>query len=235
MRTSAMRAAIAAMADQDQLRFEQLLAKAQQMVGFDAYHIVGLPFHEVAPCGSLVLASSWPADFLAHYLKHRWFEHDAFVKAIQRNERAVPIEQVLAIARTDVVLKQRFDARLAAVGREYVGVPMIYRGSRRGAVVFSRRQDRFAPEERDLLQLVAPGLHAAASSLPGAAPASPLTARERECLGWASLGRTAGEIGDALNISESTAVAHLNAAVRKLDAVSRCHAVAEALRRGILD
>jgi LuxR family quorum sensing-dependent transcriptional regulator len=222
------------MADEDQLRLEQLLAKAQQMVGFDTYHIVGVPFPAAVPCGSLVLASSWPADFLTHYNKHRWFEHDAFVKAIQRNARAVPVEQVLAIARTDVVLKQRFDARLAVLGREYVGVPMIYRGARRGAVVFSRASDSFAAEERDLLQLMAPALHAAASAPPGASPASPLTARERECLGWASLGKTAGEIGDELNISESTAVAHLNAAVRKLDAVSRCHAVAEALRRGIL-
>jgi LuxR family quorum sensing-dependent transcriptional regulator len=52
---------------------------------------------------------------------------------------------------------------------------------------------------------------------------------------WASLGKTAGEIGHQLGISEITVVAHLNAAIRKLDAVSSCHAVAEALRRGILD
>lgn len=235
MRTSAVRAAITAMAGEDELRFEQLLAKVQQMVGFDTYHIVGLSFRGVVPCGSLVLASNWPADFLAHYHQHRWFENDPFVKAIQRNEGAVPIEQVLAIARTDVVLKQRFDARLDVLGQDYVGVPMIYHGARRGAVVFSRFADRFAPEERELLQLVAPALHAAASALPGARTASPLTTRERECLGWASLGKTAAEIGDELHISESTAVAHLNAAVRKLDAVSRCHAVAEALRRGILE
>ena len=101
--------------------------------------------------------------------------------------------------------------------------------------MFRRREPEFTDAEVEYLELVAPALHLAALDLPATAPANGLTARERECLAWTSVGKTAWEIGSILGISEHTAVAHLNAAVRKLGAASRAHAVAEALRRGLIE
>lgn len=62
----------------------------------------------------------------------------------------------------------------------------------------------------------------------------PLTQRERDCLLWSAEGKTAGDISGILNISEHTAVFHLNNATHKLDAVSRQHAVAKAVVRELL-
>lgn len=46
----------------------------------------------------------------------------------------------------------------------------------------------------------------------------PLSPRERECLLWASEGRTNGEISELLGISERTVLYHVNHACRKLNA-----------------
>ncbi|MBF0308332.1 MAG: autoinducer binding domain-containing protein [Magnetococcales bacterium] len=56
-----------------------------------------------------------------------------------------------------------------------------------------------------------------------------LTPRERECLRWASEGKTAWEISEILNISERTVVAHLTNASEKLGANNRIQAVARAV------
>jgi len=61
-----------------------------------------------------------------------------------------------------------------------------------------------------------------------------LTARERECLDHAAQGRSAKETSRLIERSVPTVVMHLNAAVRKLGARNRSHAVAEAVRRGLI-
>ncbi|WP_280153504.1 autoinducer binding domain-containing protein [Piscinibacter sp. XHJ-5] len=61
-----------------------------------------------------------------------------------------------------------------------------------------------------------------------------LTPRELESLRWTMEGKTAWEIGRILNISEQTAARHLSNATRKLDCVSKHHAVIRALRMGII-
>jgi len=62
----------------------------------------------------------------------------------------------------------------------------------------------------------------------------PLTARERECLTWVACGKTDGEIAIIIDRSAETARFHVRNAVTKLDAASRSHAVAKAMRRGWL-
>jgi DNA-binding CsgD family transcriptional regulator len=61
-----------------------------------------------------------------------------------------------------------------------------------------------------------------------------LTAREQECLGWTAKGKTAAEVGMILNISEATAVFHLNNVVRKLNVANKTQAVAMAVAMGLV-
>lgn len=65
-------------------------------------------------------------------------------------------------------------------------------------------------------------------------PAPRLSERERACLRLAAEGHSALAIGQALRITERTAVFHLNHAVEKLGARSRQHAIALALSLGLL-
>lgn len=62
-----------------------------------------------------------------------------------------------------------------------------------------------------------------------------LTAREIEVLGWVARGKSAWEVGEILNIAKRTVDEHVQTAVRKIGAVNRTHAVALAIRDGIIE
>ena len=61
-----------------------------------------------------------------------------------------------------------------------------------------------------------------------------LTEREKECLLWASEGKTGGEIADILKISERTVTFHLQNAGHKMGVSSRQHAISRALSMGLI-
>lgn len=60
----------------------------------------------------------------------------------------------------------------------------------------------------------------------------PLTKRELEVLQWTLDGKTAGEIGQILSITEGTAAIHANRASQKLSSVSKFQAALKAYRLG---
>ena len=62
-----------------------------------------------------------------------------------------------------------------------------------------------------------------------------LSAREREILGHIAAGRSAPEIAKLLFLSPATVKSHLGALYDKLDVSDRAAAVAEAMRRGLLE
>jgi DNA-binding CsgD family transcriptional regulator len=63
----------------------------------------------------------------------------------------------------------------------------------------------------------------------------PLTERETEVLKWTSIGKTGWEIGAILGISRRTVEFHLRSIADKFDVVNRTHAVAQALRVGLIN
>jgi LuxR family transcriptional regulator len=65
-------------------------------------------------------------------------------------------------------------------------------------------------------------------------PSQALTGRELEALRWTADGKTAGDIGEILNVSEHTVVFHLGNAIRKLNAANKTAAVVKAALLGLL-
>lgn len=61
------------------------------------------------------------------------------------------------------------------------------------------------------------------------------SSREIEVLRGMSLGKTNGEIGDDLNLSEDTIKTHAQRLYRKLSVTDRAHAVVHGLRRNLID
>jgi LuxR family quorum sensing-dependent transcriptional regulator len=72
-------------------------------------------------------------------------------------------------------------------------------------------------------------------SRPAATGTGKLTAREREVLQWISTGKTSWEIGEILHIAKRTVDEHVRRAIRKTNAANRTHAVALAVRDGLID
>jgi len=62
----------------------------------------------------------------------------------------------------------------------------------------------------------------------------PLDAAELEALSLFASGKTADEIAVALGVSKSVALHYLRVAARKLGARNRVHAVAIAVRKGLI-
>ena len=62
-----------------------------------------------------------------------------------------------------------------------------------------------------------------------------ISIREKEVLNWVKFGKSTWDISMILNISERTVKYHMNNIMTKLDAVSRSHAVAIALAKGLID
>lgn len=56
-----------------------------------------------------------------------------------------------------------------------------------------------------------------------------LSPRERECLLWASIGKTTQQIADQLNLTDYTIDEYMSTAMRKLNATSRAHACARSI------
>ena len=76
--------------------------------------------------------------------------------------------------------------------------------------------------------------HARWQTLAGQSLQAKLSDRERECLHWASFGKTAWEIAQILSITERTVRFHLANVNGKLDAVSTTQAVALAISHGLI-
>jgi len=80
-----------------------------------------------------------------------------------------------------------------------------------------------------------PGLQPASERNPEQpAKVAELSAREREVLCWAQQGKTYWEIGCILGITQRTVKFHIQRIKSKLDVVSIAHAIAQAMRRGII-
>jgi LuxR family transcriptional activator of bioluminescence operon len=61
-----------------------------------------------------------------------------------------------------------------------------------------------------------------------------LSVREKECLFWASEGKTSWEIATILGISERTVNFHLNQVTSKTDSKNRNQAIAKSITNGII-
>ncbi|MEQ9248232.1 MAG: helix-turn-helix transcriptional regulator, partial [Nitratireductor sp.] len=71
--------------------------------------------------------------------------------------------------------------------------------------------------------------------LPGGTSGPAISRRELQCLKLTANGLTSDEIAKRLGLSVHTANQYLANTTQKLNAVNRVHAVAKALRKGLID
>lgn len=119
-----------------------------------------------------------------------------------------------------------------------VGLPLIARDGAQGVAVFTGEQ--LCPSVENLVHIHA-CCNALFDELPEVMPereesSQPaISRRELQCLKLTANGLTSEEIAQELGLSVHTANQYLANAVQKLDAANRIHAVAKALREGLID
>ena len=108
----------------------------------------------------------------------------------------------------------------------------------RGGVIFAGNDLTLSPEDGAMLHLLSNYLYdhlvqiSATTASRSEAPS--LSGREMDCLSHAALGKTSKETARDLELSAHTVTHYLALACKKLEAVNRVHAVAKALRFGLL-
>lgn len=205
-------------------------------VYFEYIHIAGIDAGRRGVGTGTIIYTDWPEDFLRQYVQEKWYVHDPVVVALLMKRAIVHPADAHEVAKGDVraeEIARRCQERSLPLPTV---VPVFQLQRMTGSVGFARHQP-FSPDEVHFLSVVAPELHRsfAMDERVVTGPEQQLTEREIECLRHASTGMTSEEISGVMPLAAATVTAHLRNAAGKLNAANRVQAIAEAIRRGIID
>jgi LuxR family transcriptional regulator, quorum-sensing system regulator BjaR1 len=217
-----------------------ILKKTAATFGFNCFLITGVPLPGETLAQHVVL-SGWSPEWMERYNKNDYVHVDPVANQIRRSARPFRWSDVSYDTRKQhrghVVMMEAKDCGM----RDGYTVPIYGYDGYQACVTMGG--DPVAVSDRELCalhlislvgfsvarDLAAPRVSKAAFNLPT------LTEREAEILKWCSIGKTAWEIGSILSISERTVESHLKSISFKLNVGNRTHAVALALRSGIIN
>ncbi len=187
-----------------------------------------------------VLIDRTPQGWTDRYFRVGHLDRDPTIRRLTTDATPFLWSEIEPLYREDPdarrVMDEAGDFRL----RQGFTVPLVTLDGRVAGFSFGAERLDLSPELRGMLHLIASYVFGRSLVLShvadegGGRPPVRLTPREREALQWAAAGKSEWEIGTLMAISEHGAEKHLRSVHRKLGAGSRTHAVAEALRRGLI-
>lgn len=187
-----------------------------------------------------LILTTWPEGWYRRYDEHNYLHSDPVIVKLRSSTMPVAwheAEYDASNKAAHAVMTEATEFKL----RNGLSVPIFTLSGDQAAVSFGGEKYDLSGEDRAALHLIALYGHARAIDLktrelqfgksapaPRARPL--LTRREVEILKWVAAGKTSDVIGEILSISTATVETHIVNACRKLDAVNRTQAVAEAIR-----
>jgi LuxR family transcriptional activator of conjugal transfer of Ti plasmids len=190
------------------------------------------------------LISSYPKSWTSHYFDEGYDNIDPVFQKPRTPCRMFLWDGRDARSAKSAKERRLFDDALSFKIRTGLTVPISASQGRFAAFTLAVDErspglDRFVETSKDLLQMVGLTYHAHVNARIGRVPltgqtGSPLTQRERQCLAWISDGKTMEEIAKILDVTSRAVKFHLDNARRNLAAFSLPHAVALAVRQGLL-
>ena len=185
-----------------------------------------------------VMLCDWPGDWLERYVARNYVDHDPVVSHMKQLQAPFQwrdaSKNALIDKSSDEVMGDAREFKL----RDGLAFPLVTLDGQIVMVSLGGESVEMSDAEFGMVSLAstyaigrAMQLHTKADSI---IDHIELTARERECLQWAAVGKSEWEISQILGISEHTSEKHLLNAKSKLGAANRVQAVAEAIRRGYI-
>jgi DNA-binding CsgD family transcriptional regulator len=210
--------------------FMQLCAE----VGADSYMLAALVSGQDRP-GLSIIASNWVYDAIS--LVGNELIVGILLSRLSAPPGARPGSLDLSRAPELPDLVSGEQARLLDVlGHAELWSLKLSAGKRRYFVLFSAaRAGTIDAEELSRAQMRACyALSQVPDMLAAAAMQDPLSERERECLYWASAGKTTDEVAMILGVSSNTVNSYVAHAIQKFGAKNRAMAMATAIRNGMI-
>ncbi len=219
----------------DIIRLVREFAKSHR---FDYFMIGRVPDAGERKLAAVSIVSNWPTELVAAYDELGFMTKSPVVKSLRKSTKPVVWRASCADPQSPdypgdeyYALFERFGVTMGII------IPVQQASGQRGAVTLSGKRE--IPSESELMELsyYANLLFARIAEIgnSGQDQDQMLTTRERECLHWTASGKTSQEIATILDLSEHTVNHYLSAACQKLNAANRAHAVAKAIRSGLLD
>ena len=186
-------------------------------------------------------AFTYSNEWAEHYVKSNYQNIDPVVSMSARS--LLPVDWSCFDRANRKVVKLFDEARQFGVGSQGVTIPI--RGVGNGiwasfSVTSTESEPSWEKQRREILTdlvLVANFLHQKAYELhkpDEIIDLNTITRRETEALAWTAEGKSLSDIGTLMGISAETVKAHLDSARFKLGALNRVHAVAKAIRHGLI-
>lgn len=225
----------------DESAFECTLTETLESMGFDrfAYLALRLPENGRVP----YVVTTYPGDWAAHYHNNDYVNHDPVLLRGQATMTGFHWNRLFRdpslTPRQMQVLNEARDFGIT----NGATIPVHSPGGGFGILSVAnygapdREFNEVWRQSYPHVHLVALYAHATVETrlndMQNPRPLT-LTDRERDCLLWTARGKTAGETGMILAISEETVVFHLKNAMKKIGVYSKHHAVVKAIMMGLI-
>lgn len=186
---------------------------------------------------SNVVLAHWPEEWGRRYFSHGYILRDPAIHTVRTSSAPFLWSELEPFYRNDVsgrrVMEEAGEFKL----RQGFTIPLTtLEGEVAGFSIAGERLE-LAPHDRGALMLLATYAFGRTILLKedGQREIVRLSPREVEALQWAAEGKSEWEIGESMGISEHGVDKHMRSAREKLGTRTRAHAVAEAIRLGLIE
>jgi LuxR family quorum sensing-dependent transcriptional regulator len=217
---------------------DSVLASMRQATakhGFETLLFFGLPTRSQG-FDDVVLGKHWPDEWTRIYAEGHYMHDDPVIKHLRRATKPFEWREVTFDAERDPRSAELMRLRSEFGFKNAFVVPVPGMTGTLAGVSMSGARPELTAWNKPAINMMA--LYAfetmAAMRNGGPAPYAGLTECEQEVLTWVAAGRTAWDISEMLSIAQRTTYEHIQNATRKLGALNRTHAVALAMRDGLI-
>jgi len=195
------------------------------------YFMAGNRDHPAVQREDRLWATTWPKEWLQHWMSRKYFFVDPVAAQIMR--RNEPVRWSEAQDASNETGARIFEEANEFKMKDGFALPIYSREGFVIAISMGAEHYEIGKLEEMCLHVGSIYFHAKLERLRAKDMPPPhgprLTRRERECLSWVAAGKTDWEISQILNIAEQTVHEYVQNALIKLNATTRAQAVAIAI------
>lgn len=182
---------------------------------------------------------NYPDEWLKRYSEMGYFRIDPIIEQSRKRTHAFRWSELYNEAGTTEIERRIFDEAATFGLKSGISVPM-HGPNGSFAIMSFAHQSKCEFDQRTIsyLQLAAAHFHIEVGKFANLScidNSTVLSPRERECIFWVARGKSSGDIGIILGISNNTVNFHIKNVMRKLDVTSRTVAALKALRCGMIE